>query len=310
MSGSCCEPPPAQWLDTYGVGVRPRRHGFECPLDEFQVLAWVTIFVLVVSYFMLHLPFLPGDAQIALTVVITCLAVVTVSLKITTSLAENEDSAVFADEPRLDLATLSNAPPAGTEACYYCRRFVSLGSKHCSVCDKCVKGFDHHCRWLNACVGSRTYHLFFSFVTSAVLSIVLVTAVGIYVIVDALRYKAKYVALLESKYLHASYDAYIFFLFLFAAYGCLAAIAIGNLLVFHVYLIITKQTTYAWILAKRESKLRAGGARSRPTDSGCCPEHKRRVFKKKTELAPMPGSVTHEPANALPNEPSLATASI
>jgi hypothetical protein len=304
--GSCCDAPAPQWLDVYGAGVRPRRHGFECPADVFQVTAWATILVLMVSFYMLHLPFLESNSQAGLIVVVSAMAILTITLKVLSSLANNEDPTVFADGPRLDAAALASTPPEGTESCYYCRRFVILGSKHCSVCDKCVLGFDHHCRWLNSCVGSRTYPLFFSFVLSATLSISLVSGIGIYFIVDALRDKQKYLALLEANYHHISYNAYIFFLFAFAVYGCIAAVAVGNLFCFHVYLIITKQTTYQWILAKRDKKMRETGIRQSRASDGCCPEKKRRIFSKKKPQ--QGGSETVMDDSAPAHEPTAAFA--
>lgn len=285
----CCKPPAGLWQDVYGSDVRPRRHGFECPLDFLQCGAWATIIILITLYFTLHAPFLDNDVFIGLTVSILFLAVCTIGLKLNLSLSSNEEPIVFGpDVRRLSLIELSVAPTdSNLEACYYCREFVRKSSKHCSVCDKCVPGFDHHCRWLNTCVGEKNYRRFFTFLCCALMSVAFVFAVDLFVFVDALRYRDKYEILLDRRYSHTNYIAYVVFLALTLAYTLAGMFAMGNLLQFHVYLFFTNQTTYQWIINKRDKKKLTGEYRSR-IDMGLPEEHhscwelqKRRIFKKK-----------------------------
>ncbi|KAI0929198.1 hypothetical protein AcV5_006528 [Taiwanofungus camphoratus] len=61
-----------------------------------------------------------------------------------------------------------------TKYCQTCRTYRPPRSSHCKMCDNCVDGCDHHCQWVNNCVGRRNYTSFFTFLLSAVLTLILV----------------------------------------------------------------------------------------------------------------------------------------
>lgn len=56
--------------------------------------------------------------------------------------------------------------------CPTCETYRPPRSSHCKMCDNCVDGCDHHCQWVNNCVGRRNYAQFFSFLLSAVLTMI------------------------------------------------------------------------------------------------------------------------------------------
>lgn len=259
-------------------------------------------------------PFFGTGLFVGLTVPLLCLSLLTIGLKLYLSSSSNEEATVFDPSVRrLTLVELNR--PTGdpsVEACYYCRVFVSKNAKHCSVCDKCVPGFDHHCRWLNACVGERNYKIFFAFVCTAITAVLFVFAVALYVFVDALRNRSAYEQLLEQRYRHCNYIAYVVFLALTLAYTAVGACALASLLQFHVYLIWTKQTTYQWILSEKEKKLQRGTYVSRSQvglgEEGWCGLHRRRVFKKQKPVTTETSPPTSQPTSAAPTPSKQTTA--
>ena len=47
--------------------------------------------------------------------------------------------------------------------CYKCIGPKPPRTHHCSICNKCVHNMDHHCPWINNCVGFNNYRYFVSF---------------------------------------------------------------------------------------------------------------------------------------------------
>ncbi|KAF8295629.1 putative palmitoyl acyltransferase 11 [Trypanosoma cruzi] len=256
MSLLCCDPPEGQWLDVYGDPVRPRRSGFECPLDLLQIVAWSFIILLAILHYTLHVPFLENTLMIVVSIISGVLFTVTIALKVSLSLSHIEDPVIFrTDLPRLEQTGLTQeAAPPGTEPCVFCRRFVQAGSKHCGVCDKCVPGFDHHCRWLNSCVGAENYKAFCAFMGSAWCGMAFILAIGLYIIVDAILAREKYEDLLEHRYKSSNYTVFLLFLFITVALCTVGMCVLGHLIVFHLYLCCTHRTTYQHMVEKREKK--------------------------------------------------------
>ncbi|CAH8391378.1 unnamed protein product [Eruca vesicaria subsp. sativa] len=64
--------------------------------------------------------------------------------------------------------------------CQKCSHFKPPRAHHCRVCKRCVLRMDHHCIWINNCVGHTNYKVFFVFVVYAVTTCVysLVLLVG------------------------------------------------------------------------------------------------------------------------------------
>jgi hypothetical protein len=286
----------------YGDGVFPRRHGFERPLDSWQIWGWGSIFAVYVCYFCLIGPLLePYAAAFAVSAVMTVVALTTICLKIIMSLLPNEDPACYGPQLSTNVLLDRNRVPDGATACNYCRRWTDVTSRHCSVCDKCVVGFDHHCRWLNVCVGSRTYKPFIAFVTFVLLSLLLNFATALTRIIQCALDTRGCENRLRQMYGRASYETYIAFLVLLLLYLLAGCCVIGHLWGFHMWLIVTGRTTWDWIQEKRHKartqreaqRQSASASPTAPAPPGpappggglaakmcpCCGEKKRRDFK-------------------------------
>ncbi|KAG5505008.1 hypothetical protein JKF63_04455 [Porcisia hertigi] len=280
-----------EWIDIYGDPVRPRRSGYQCPLDALQIGAWVVIACLAVLHFMVQVPFLDGTLFLVVIILSPLLIGSVILLKVALGLYPQQDPAVFrTDLPRLDQDQL--VPESGntsTEPCVYCRRFVQAGCKHCNVCDKCVPGFDHHCRWLNSCVGAKNYRLFATFICVAWIGMAWVTGISLYTLQLMLRDRDAFKLYMRTHAYHSPpqvFPVLVLFNFLCLLLAVLGIISLGRLICFHIYLDITHQSTYEHILKKREKKRALGEYRRQrdtPEKQGClaCIEvRKRRNFKK------------------------------
>ncbi|CCW66322.1 unnamed protein product [Phytomonas sp. Hart1] len=305
----CCNSSPTDglWKDIYGDPVRPRYNGYSWPPDFLQILSWVYILLISLIFFLVEVPFLSGVCFIVLLGVSFVLLVSVVVLKVSLEVLRQEDLAVFADgPPRLDQDDLTReVAPDGTEPCIFCRRFVQRGCKHCSVCDKCVPGFDHHCRWLNTCVGERNYSMFAVFIGLSWIGIVWLGGLGIWFAQDALRDIDRFKRRMHNHAYHSDGKIFpVIMVFVFIGIGlCLAGAGLlTKLIYFHIYLRCTHQTTYDYLLERREKKKQEGSyvtSAMRLPKKGFlnCMELKRRRNFKKHSNQPGKGEPIHSTTN-------------
>lgn len=151
--------------------------------------------------------------------------------------------------------------------CEDIERRLKLHTKHCRSCNKCVSHFDHHCVWLNTCIGSRNYISFFSLCVSLALEMWIATVIGVHGLV--------------SRSDDASTPSWIFAL-LIAIQNAVVASLVTSLMSFHIYLILTSQTTYEWMMR-----------RSRPGRNKFDAAHNRRAYYEKQSAAHVTDASTH-----------------
>ena len=129
--------------------------------------------------------------------------------------------------------------------CQFCSKTQSKSSKHCRRCDKCVPGFDHHCLWLNTCIGTRNYFSFFTSVLALTASSISAFIIGLTrIILYSNEQKKQWgdnlgmslgivMMLIQTPWMLGSLD----------------------LLLMHCYLVSSKQTTYAFLMRRKDQDL-------------------------------------------------------
>lgn len=153
-------------------------------------------------------------------------------------------------EPPRDPTKIQQSQNSSTSLCQKCDAFKPARAHHCHVCQRCVLAMDHHCPWMANCIGFYNYRYF-------VLTLVYLT-VGCMFCVLISSYQFSIVTKLMMGDGSSEIPKYVFFVFfLCSTAGC----AVGLLLVWHLYLIFSGQTTIEFY--QRRSTPNSRGRRSR-----------------------------------------------
>uniref|UniRef100_A0A7C9CSR3 S-acyltransferase n=1 Tax=Opuntia streptacantha TaxID=393608 RepID=A0A7C9CSR3_OPUST len=116
--------------------------------------------------------------------------------------------------------------------CQKCSHYKPPRAHHCRVCKRCVLRMDHHCVWINNCVGHANYKIFFIFVLYAVIACLysLVLLLGT-IVNDSAKDEPQNEGSSQTIYVMSC-------ILLFPL-----TIALGVLLVWHIYLTLWNKTT-------------------------------------------------------------------
>ena len=66
--------------------------------------------------------------------------------------------------------------------CPECEVIRTERSRHCNICNKCVERFDHHCPWINNCVGIKNHGIFYLYIITTIIYIILIMTLALLVL--------------------------------------------------------------------------------------------------------------------------------
>jgi len=248
-----------------------RLHGFRRPLDPHQLAAWALLAGFFVFFYVLYAPVFGDPAGVALTVLYSVLAFLTVFFGYKTTRTDPSDPGVRAKREGRRGSEMSptGAASSGSNYCYLCEASVARRSKHCRRCNKCVAVFDHHCPWVNTCIGAGNYRYFLCMLSAAFAMSALQVGCGIQAMVGAgtgADFEARLRASLGGGMSVALFVTLVGLATLVALMG---GTLVSQLLFFHFGLIYRGVTTYEFIISQRTRATQdAGRKRSRAERCG------------------------------------------
>lgn len=184
-------------------------------------------------YFLVHLLVIYTLSFLAFSSLIVCLARDPGPVPDAQPLAEAQPET--GGEISLEDALLSTPPEDYTQPgkwCRICWRPKPERAHHCSQCGRCVLKMDHHCPWMGArCIGFRTYPSFLHFLASVTLLAAYIAVICIRALSFVFRER---LVLDEITPVH---------MVLLSFAGCAFTLIMGSFFGYHVYLVLTNQTT-------------------------------------------------------------------
>ncbi|XP_069073513.1 palmitoyltransferase ZDHHC11-like [Pleurodeles waltl] len=255
------------------VSTHSRVNGWSLPLHPFQLVAWLFYSYLAVVGFGIYVPLLPHGWKHAAYVVIGLLFVGHLVTHLVAITVDPADPSVLAKK------SYSRPMPAFDRTkhkhviqnlhCYLCEADVGPRAKHCSACNKCIADFDHHCKWLNNCVGGKNYWFFFCAVGSAVLGVLLLTMVVLYVFIqyfvnpadlrtdpqfERVTSNTTWFVFLPAAPVETTPAGILAIAILTVMLGVAPILLLGHLLVFHLYLLWKRLSTYDYMVHQRNTQ--------------------------------------------------------
>uniref|UniRef100_A0A667FTX6 Palmitoyltransferase n=1 Tax=Lynx canadensis TaxID=61383 RepID=A0A667FTX6_LYNCA len=253
----------------------PRRwsrvNGWSWPLHTFQAVAWTTLFVLAFANFGIFVPLLPPNWNLVIYGVtggLFCFHFVVHLLAISIDPAETNVRLKNYSEPVPTFDPSKHTHVIENQYCHLCEVTVNKKAKHCRACNKCVSDFDHHCKWLNNCVGGRNYRCFLCSLVSASASLLFLITILLYVFIQF--FVSPEEVRTHPLYEDVSKDTWLLFLPLFPVktktlvvlgigvfvllLSALSLLLLGHLLIFHLFLMFKKLSTYEYVTQNRCQK--------------------------------------------------------
>ena len=130
-------------------------------------------------------------------------------------------------------------PPAHCKICKFCLTHKRERCHHCSVCGRCVLAMDHHCPWMANCIGFYNYRYFYVFLFYMFLGCAFCVAVCTW----------SFPVLASIVQGGIRVPSTVVFVFVITTS---VAIAVGILLAWHTYLVLSAQTTIEYYKGRTE----------------------------------------------------------
>jgi len=133
----------------------------------------------------------------------------------------------------------------GERHCQECKIIRPKRGKHCRHCNHCVEVFDHHCPYAGVCIGNGNYLFFCLLLLSGMISSTYVSFFSIWFLKDNWPAGDK------------TWDQLRFELIVAVVLTVICGLIfllIGHLSLYHVFIVVTGQTTNEWVKTKRSKK--------------------------------------------------------
>lgn len=212
-------------------------HGFSRTPSIAQIVSYIAIICSIVIYFSSIITLYNLQVLLVLYVVFGVVMIVSSLLAI---LYDPTDRLVYYYKwSRYDSKIEFTPEYQKILFCQYCESYCLMNSKHCKACNRCVANFDHHCMWFNNCVGSSNYKYFF-------ISIVSAFGYALVVIVHV------FLASFKVDFSVGSQLIKIIFCWIIGLTLLVFGILLFNLIILHIYLYATNQTTYEYLQERKK----------------------------------------------------------
>jgi len=215
----------------------PRRCGCQTPFGIHPPLAWLLCFGGAAAFHGIAVTWLFENETQELKKITRIVPLVVTATAVLCFM-----HVTISDPSRRPASDGETVPDAGGEIptfgfCPSCdtKKLMKLNTKHCRICNKCISHFDHHCVWLNTCIGARNYWSFMS----TCFFVALEMSFAVYLCIHGLIARKD-----------DALTVWYFLSVVICIENFLVALLVGALFFFHVYLQVTCQTTYEWMMTR------------------------------------------------------------